>query len=83
MVEKRLECMGEACPIPLIRAKKQMADMNWEDQLIVEVDHSCAIKNIPEWARQMGYRSEVKEIGIGEWEIVIDKTRKEPSSDAK
>lgn len=73
--EIRLDCLGEACPIPLIKAEKKIKDMPVGDTLIVQVDHSCAIKNIPEWARKQGYNCEVEEIYDGEWEIYVEKTK--------
>ena len=75
MAEVNLDCLGEACPIPLIKAQKQIDKMNIGDVLIVNVDHSCAIKNVPEWARKEGYNCEIDEIDDGEWDIYIEKTK--------
>ena len=75
MAEVNLDCLGEACPIPLINAQKQIDKMNIGDVLIVNVDHSCAIKNVPEWARKEGYNCEIDEIDDGEWDIYIEKTK--------
>jgi TusA-related sulfurtransferase len=44
--------MGDACPVPLIKAEKKMAELAVGDLLIVSIDHSCAMKNVPEWARK-------------------------------
>ncbi|MCF7932266.1 MAG: sulfurtransferase TusA family protein [Acholeplasmataceae bacterium] len=75
MKEYTLDCFGEACPIPLVKAQKQIEKMNVGDLLILAIDHSCAMKNIPEWARKEGYNVEIEEINDGEWEIVIEKTK--------
>lgn len=75
MAEVNLDCLGEACPIPLIKAQKQLDKLTVGDVLIVNVDHSCAIKNIPEWARKEGYNCEIDEIDDGEWDIYIEKTK--------
>lgn len=75
MTEFILDCLGEACPIPLIKVKKKMEDLAVGDVLIVEVDHSCAMKNVPEWARNQGYHIELDDIGGGEWELIIEKTK--------
>ena len=74
MAEHTLDCMGEACPVPLLKAEKKMADLAVGDILIVSIDHSCAMKNVPEWARKQGYNVEIDEIEEGEWEVVIEKT---------
>lgn len=68
-----LDCMGEACPVPLIKAEKALAELAKGDVLIVEIDHSCAMKNVPEWARKEGHEVEVEEVDEGEWEVIIEK----------
>ncbi len=73
--ELTLDCLGEACPIPLIKTQKKMAEMAVGDSITVEVDHSCAVKNIPEWAAKEGYNCEIDEVDDGQWEIWIEKTK--------
>lgn len=75
MAEKTLDCLGEACPVPLVKAQKAMEDMAVNDVLIVNIDHSCAMKNIPDWARSAGHAVEIEEVGEGEWDIVIQKMK--------
>jgi len=73
MKEVVLECYGEACPIPLVKAQKKIEELDAGDILIVQIDHSCAMKNLPEWARKDGHNVEVDEIDDGEWEVIIEK----------
>jgi TusA-related sulfurtransferase len=75
MKEYTLDCLGEACPIPLVKAQKQMEKMAIGDIVIVQIDHSCAMKNVPEWARKEGHNVEIDEISDGEWEIIIEKVK--------
>ena len=75
MAEAKLDCLGEVCPVPLIKTQKKIGTMNVGDVLIVEIDHSCAMKNIPEWARKEGHNVEIEEVDDGEWEVYIEKTR--------
>ena len=75
MKEFTLDCMGEACPLPLMKTEKQMEKMEVGDVVIVQIDHSCAMKNVPEWARNQGYNVEIDEVDDGEWEVVIEKTK--------
>lgn len=75
MAEFTLDCMGEACPIPLMKTEKKLAGLAVGDVLIVSIDHSCAMKNVPEWARTQGHNVEIEEVGDGEWEVVIEKTK--------
>ena len=73
MKEVELDCYGEACPVPLVKAEKQIDKLDKGDILIVLLDHSCAMKNVPEWARNEGHNVEVVEIDDGEWEVFIEK----------
>ncbi len=75
MKEYTLDCMGEACPLPMMKTEKQMEKMEVGDVVIVQIDHSCAVKNVPEWARNQGYNVEIDEVDDGEWEIIIEKTK--------
>lgn len=70
-----LDCLGEACPIPLIKAQNKFETMEVGDVLVINVDHSCAIKNIPEWAEKVGYNAEVEEVSEGEWNIIVEKSK--------
>jgi TusA-related sulfurtransferase len=74
MIEKKLDCLGEACPVPLIRTQKALATLAAGDLLVVQIDHSCAMKNIPEWAEKSGLDYEIQEVDDGQWEIVIEKS---------
>jgi TusA-related sulfurtransferase len=76
MAEKFLDCLGEACPVPLMKAQNELASMAAGDVLTINVDYACAMKNVPTWAREQGYNVEVKEIDEDEWDVVIEKTRR-------
>jgi TusA-related sulfurtransferase len=75
MNEVVLDCNGEACPLPIVKSEKALKDLSIGDLLIVQIDHSCAMKNLPEWARAEGYNVEIEEIDDGEWEVFIEKTK--------
>jgi TusA-related sulfurtransferase len=75
MKEVELDCYGEACPVPLVKAQNKLKELEIGDVLIVQIDHSCAMKNVPEWARTEGHNVEVEEIDDGEWEVVIEKQK--------
>ncbi|MHB1393205.1 MAG: sulfurtransferase TusA family protein [Clostridia bacterium] len=73
--EVALDCMGEACPVPLIKTENALKKLELGDVLVVQIDHSCAMKNVPEWARKEGHNVEIEEVDDGEWEIFIEKTK--------
>ena len=71
--EVTLDCLGEACPVPLVKAQKALEELTVGDVLVVQIDHSCAMKNIPQWARESGHNVEVEEVDDGEGEVIIEK----------
>ena len=73
MAQFELDCLGEACPVPLMKAEKKMNTLASGDVLVVHIDHSCAMKNVPEWARKQGWNVEVEEVDDGEWDVIIEK----------
>lgn len=73
MAEEMLDCLGEICPVPLVKTQKALEKLSTGDVLIVQIDHSCAMKNIPEWLAKEGYNYEVEEVEAGSWEIVVEK----------
>ena len=75
MAEKTIDCLGEACPVPLVKAQKELEKMQVGDVLIINIDHSCAMKNIPDWAREAGHNVEIDEVSDGEWDIIIEKCK--------
>jgi TusA-related sulfurtransferase len=75
MKEVELDCLGEACPVPLVKAQNKLKELEIGDVLIVQIDHSCAMKNLPEWAREAGHNVEIEEVDDGEWEVVIEKVK--------
>ena len=38
MAEFELDCMGEACPVPLMKTEKKLKDLKSGDVLIVHID---------------------------------------------
>ncbi len=75
MKEYELDCLGEACPVPLVKAQNKLKEIEIGDMIILQIDHSCAMKNVPEWARKDGHNVEIEEVDDGEWEIFIEKVK--------
>ena len=61
--------------MPLVKAEKALEKLAVGDVLIVQIDHSCAMKNVPEWARKNGHNVELEEVDDGEWECFIEKAK--------
>ena len=73
MAIRKLDCLSELCPIPLLRAVKELKTMEAGDILIIQSDHSCVPIDVEKWAKAKEYPSQAVELGEGEWEIYIQK----------
>lgn len=77
-----IDCIGDPCPLPLIKAEKKLRKLQTGDQVCLEVDHNCALNSIPEWARKKGYQVKVEETPYLEWKIYIKKIQeKQPKEE--
>ena len=68
-----IDCAGQVCPIPVIRAKKALASLGEAGGVVaVLVDNDIARQNLQKMATGLGYQSEYvqKENGIVEVTIV-------------
>lgn len=75
MVVKKLDCLTELCPIPLLKAIQEFKSMDIGDILVIEADHSCVCTDVKKWAKEKEYEVKSIETGPGEWEIYIKKTK--------
>jgi TusA-related sulfurtransferase len=72
--EVKLNCLGEVCPVPLIKADKALETIGKDEILVVLLDCSCAVKSISEWARKQNYSVEIEEVSSDKWRCFIEKT---------
>lgn len=75
MAIRKLDCLSQLCPIPLLRTMQELKEMDPEDILIIQADHSCVTIDIERWALDKGYTIKMMELGEGEWEIYIQKPK--------
>lgn len=66
-----VDCLGEICPVPALRAKAALKRATPGDVIVIETDHSCTMKNLPDLLRKMGYQPAVEEVAVGVWQIRV------------
>ena len=45
-MNKKLDCMGMACPLPVVEAKKAIEEMQEDGILEIEVDNQTCVENL-------------------------------------
>ena len=54
-MEKIIDCRGQACPLPVVNAKKAAEALNNGDVLTVLVDNEIAVQNLTRFAEHKGF----------------------------
>lgn len=54
-MKETLNCMGLACPLPVVNAKKAMEAFTEDGTLIVQVDNETAVQNLTRLAGKKGF----------------------------
>lgn len=77
MEEKNLllDCLGDFCPVPLMKLKQYEKDLEKGETIKLVTDHSCVSESVTNYCKTLGYILEIVEPINGVWEIYI---RKEP-----
>lgn len=68
-----IDCLGDMCPVPLLKAEQAMKTAQSGDTVKLVTDHSCVYQNILNHFTKKKYHIENDEVMNGVWEILITK----------
>ncbi len=71
-MEKTLDCMGMACPLPVINAKKAIESFAEDGTLHVKVDNDTAVQNLTRLGEHNGFRVLSVQNGEKEYTVTIE-----------
>lgn len=71
-MEKIIDCRGQACPLPVVNAKKAAEAMNTGDVLTVLVDNEIAVQNLSRFAEHKGFGVSAEKKGDREYAVVMN-----------
>ena len=60
-----------ACPLPVVKAKKAIAELNGAGEVEVLVDNEIAVQNLTKMAQQKGYRSAAEKLAEREYRVLF------------
>ena len=58
-MEKKIDCRGMACPLPVVNAKKAAEELHTGDVLTVLVDNEIAVQNLQKFAKQRNEQQKI------------------------
>jgi TusA-related sulfurtransferase len=70
---KKIDCFGDFCPVPLLKARKEVDQLGSGDSFMLVTDHSCVVESINDHFHASKYDLDVYEAINGVWEITITK----------
>ncbi len=71
----RVNCIGDACPIPVVKTKKAIAGLTEAEDILVSVDNTAACENIKRLSASFGYGFSAQKKSESEYEITISVDR--------
>ncbi|MCT4542237.1 MAG: sulfurtransferase TusA family protein [Vallitalea sp.] len=69
----RLDCFGDYCPIPLLKAKNELQKTNSGESFMLITDHSCVVESLKEYFHKSSCSFVCEEVLNGVWEIIVTK----------
>ncbi len=66
-----IDCLGDMCPVPYLKASKELAKLEKGDSVLIITDHSCVARALVEKLAKDSYLIEEDEVMNGVWEITV------------
>ena len=82
METKIVDARGLTCPLPVVNAKKAVAEMKEGGVLTVLVDNEIAVQNLQKFAKQKGYVSTGEKKADKEYQVTIQVNVSEETAEA-
>ena len=73
---KKIDCLGEMCPIPILRIQQELDNIKKGVPLLIVVDSSCTLPRVKEFCEMHNLVFHEQEVMHSIWEIVISNTSK-------
>ena len=70
-MEKRVDCMGMACPLPVINAKKAVESFTEDGLLYVRVDNETAVQNLTRLGEHNGFTVTCEQNGEKDFTVIM------------
>ena len=70
-MKKIIDCMGMACPLPVVNAKKAAEELQIGDELVVKVDNEIAVQNLTRFATHKGFQVNAVKHSEQEYDVVM------------
>ncbi len=66
-----VNAIGDICPIPVVKTKKALGELNGPGEIEVLVDNETAVKNVTKMAKSSGASAESEKLGEKQYRVLI------------
>ena len=66
-----VDARGDACPLPVVKAKRAIAELNGAGEVEVLVDNEIAVQNLTKMAQQKGYTYSAEKLAEREYRVLF------------
>lgn len=73
-MEKKIDCRGMACPLPVVNAKKAAEELSAGDVLTVLVDNEIAVQNLTRFGEHKGFTVTAEKKSDREYAVIMNIT---------
>ncbi len=70
-----IDCFGDYCPVPILRIREQLKNIEVGESFVLVSDHSCVVSNARNTFSKENVKLDVFEPMNGVWEITVTKLR--------
>lgn len=67
----QVNALGDACPIPVVKTKNVIKELNGSGQVCVLVDNEIAVQNLTKMANQKGYGIKSEKLEERKYQVVL------------
>ena len=67
----KVDALGDACPLPVVKAKKAIAELKSAGQVEVLVDNEIAVQNLTKMAQQKGYQYSAEKLEERKYRVLF------------
>ncbi len=68
----KVNAMGDACPLPVVKAKNAIKELGGAGIVEVKVDNEIAVQNLAKMAKQKGYGMKSHKVSATEYDVTLE-----------
>ena len=68
----KVNAMGDACPLPVVKAKNAIKELGGSGIVEVKVDNEIAVQNLAKMAKQKGYGMKSHKVSATEYDVTLE-----------